>query len=73
MLTAEYSEEGQEVAICFDTEGLGLLVAALNRIPEGDHCHLMTATWGGAELDEQAIGNGTTLIHHLRLVRRRSP
>lgn len=70
MLTVEYDEKGEEVAICFDPEGLRLLVASLERLKGNGHDHLMTPTWSGAELDEKPLGEGTKLVHHLRLVHR---
>lgn len=73
MLTVEYSEEGQEMAICFDYAGQRLLEKALQGVPEGSHTHLMTESWGGGELDEVAVGEDTRLIHHLRLVHRKYP
>lgn len=72
MLTVEYDEKGEEVAICFDPDGLRLLMAALERLTGNDHDHLMTPAWSGVELDEKPLGERTKLIHHLRLVRRES-
>lgn len=60
-----------EVAICFDREGLDLLVSKLNLLREKvDHIHLMTPSWSGNELTEKCQGGEDfSLIHHLRLVR----
>ncbi|MFD2235796.1 Imm32 family immunity protein [Phaeospirillum tilakii] len=71
MLTVEYSEESQEVAICFDYAGQRLLENALKDVPEGSHSHLMTESWGGWDLDEVTVGEEARLIHHLRLVHRK--
>ena len=58
------------VTICFDPDVLRLLVSALERLRGNDHDHLMTPAWSGTDLDERPLGEGTKLIHHLRLVRR---
>lgn len=73
MLTVEYDEIREEVSICFDPEGLRLLMAALERLKGNDHEHLMTPAWAGTELDEKSLGEGAKLIPHLRLVRREVP
>lgn len=71
MLSVEYSEQRQEVAICFDREGLKILMKSLERLgskPTSDHDHLMVPSWGGHELSEDVQGEGNKLIPHLRLV-----
>ena len=60
-----------EVAICFDREGLELLISRLSRLREVvDHDHMKTSAWGGHELPgAPAGGERYTLVNHLRLVR----
>ncbi|MBW8285911.1 MAG: immunity protein 32 [Rhizobium sp.] len=66
----EQSDEG-EVAICFDQEGLELLISKLSKLRGGpDHLHLMTPAWAGSELtEERQGGGGYELCNSLRLVR----
>lgn len=60
-----------EVAICFDEEGLELLEYRLKLLRHGkipNHDHLMT--WSGDELTEEKQGDDRDiLVNHLRLVR----
>ena len=60
-----------EVAICFDAEGLAFLIKRLEALlVRVDHDHLMTPSWAGNELTEDAKGGERyQLIHSLRLVR----
>ncbi|QND49444.1 immunity protein 32 [Rhizobium lusitanum] len=72
ILTVEH-EKGTdgEIAICFDTEGLSLLLKKLSYLADNeDHLHLMTETWGGDDLTEAVQGGDNyRLVHSLRLVR----
>jgi hypothetical protein len=57
-----------EIEIFCDLEGLSLLAKQLEHLKSGSsHVHLMTPAWAGDELSEKAVGNGTTLINHLRI------
>jgi Immunity protein 32 len=60
-----------EVALCFDSEGLDLLIRKLEHLRSKiDHLHLMTPAWAGHELTEDlAGGEQFQLINSLRLVR----
>lgn len=60
-----------EVAICFDDQGLDLLIEKLSRLRgKKNHMHLMTPTWAGDELSEHKQGNDEyKLLNHLRLVK----
>ena len=70
MLTLEVNEDAQTVELYFDSEGLGLLMRRLQLLRDKPgHDHLMTSSWAGTELDETPQGNGTTLKHHLVLIR----
>ena len=70
MLTVELDPDQDAVTISFDEDGLDLLVKRLEMLRKGSgHDHLMTASWAGTELDENPVGSGTMLKHHLRLVR----
>ena len=61
-----------EVAICFDDEGIELLIKKLVRLRGvRDHEHLKTPGWAGAELtDNKQGGDEYTLLNHLQLVKR---
>jgi hypothetical protein len=60
-----------EVAICFDEQGLDLLMQRLERLRgKRDHSHLMTPSWSGVDLTEQKQGGEDyALVNHLRLVK----
>ena len=72
LLTVEKEKTDQgEVAICFDSEGLDLLLATLSalRYTTG-YAHVMAPAWGGTALTEIAQGGDRfELCNHLRLVR----
>ncbi len=71
-LTVEIdNSEHPEVAICFDLQGLDLLISKLEYLKmHVDHLHLMTPSWAGNELTEETNGGGNyKLLHSLRLVR----
>lgn len=73
-LTVEIEDGDQapsEVAICFDDEGLELLILKLERLRgKRDHTHLMTPSWAGNELTEEKQGGSDyCLVNHLRLVK----
>lgn len=73
ILTVEKElRESGEIAICFDEEGLELLISRLVKLRgRVDHTHLMTASWAGDELTEEKLGgDGYELVNHLRLVKR---
>ncbi|WP_184355884.1 Imm32 family immunity protein [Rhizobium sp. BK602] len=72
ILTVEHEKGSHgEISICFDSEGLSLLLKKLSYLADNrDHLHLTTKTWGGNELTEVAQGNNNyQLVHSLRLVR----
>lgn len=60
-----------EVALCFDAEGLNLLLEKLEYLKSHvDHLHLMTPSWAGEELTEEKFGGEDyELVDSLRLVR----
>mgnify|MGYP000892107192 CR=1 FL=1 len=63
--------EHPEVALCFDAEGLDVLIRKLAHLKTKiDHSDLMTPAWAGHELTESPVGGKHyQLIHSLRLVR----
>ncbi len=74
MLTVEMHDAVQaaagnaEIEIFCDAEGLALLARQLDHLRKGStHIHLMTPAWAGNELDEAPLGEGTTLVNHLRI------
>ncbi|MGK9204195.1 hypothetical protein [Sinorhizobium meliloti] len=72
ILTVELENaEDPEVAVCFDLEGLDLLISKLEASRKsGDHSHLLTPSWAGDSLTEEKQGDERyELVHHLRLVR----
>jgi hypothetical protein len=72
ILTVELENaENPEVAVCFDFEGLHLLISKLEALRNsGDHSHLLTPSWAGDSLSEEKQGGDRyELVHHLRLVR----
>ena len=75
MLTVEIknnqNKDIEEVAICFDKEGLDELIKHLEKLrKKPDHTHLMTPSWAGTELTEiKQGGKKYSLVNHLRLVR----
>ena len=75
-LTVELQKrEHPEVALCFDAEGLELLIRKLEHLrARVDHLHLMTPAWAGQGLTEQTAGGEQyQLINSLRLVRLPDP
>jgi Immunity protein 32 len=60
-----------EVAVCFDDEGLDLLIKKLSWLKyKKDHLHLMTPSWAGNELSPDKCGGADySLINHVRLVK----
>jgi hypothetical protein len=65
---AKASEGVTEVEIFCDPEGLALLSKQIEHLKAGSsHVHLMTPAWAGNELGEKPLGNGTTLVDHLRI------
>lgn len=75
ILTLEIKEQSpineSELALCFDDEGLGILIGKLQSLMETkDHLHLMTPSWAGDDLTEDKIGGEDyVLLNHLRLVK----
>jgi len=66
----ENTEQG-EIAICFDDDGLALLLKKLKFLENNNgHLHLMTPSWGGNELTEVPQGSDNyTLVNSVRLVK----
>ncbi len=72
ILTIELEHaEHPEVALCFDREGLDLLMAKLETLRNAPgHIHLMTPSWAGDSLTEEKQGGERyELVNSLRLVR----
>ena len=72
ILTIEFdTTDHSEVAICFDAEGLNLLLSKLEYLKTHiDHLHLLTPSWAGNELSEDKMGGERyELINSLRIVR----
>jgi hypothetical protein len=75
ILTVEAKRPGdqpiEEVAVCFDDDGLHTLIDKLQRLQgKCDHTHLMTPAWAGNELTEEKQGGAEyELVNHVRLVK----
>lgn len=70
-LTVELEKgDNPEVAICFDGEGLELLMSKLEWLRKRvDHIHLMTPAWAGRELTQEKFGGDKyDIVNSLRLV-----
>lgn len=71
ILTVEKEKcDDGEIAICFNHEGLELLISKLMKLRGGpDHLHLMTPAWAGSELTEEGQGGPRyEVCNSLRLV-----
>lgn len=73
LLTVEYDNEGDQLELHLNDEGIDQLVVFLNRLKENkknDHCHLMTKDWGGNELsnERQNMDSNFQLINRLKLI-----
>lgn len=66
MLTVELGDESRVVEIHCDRDGLETLIRHLKSLRRaGEHVHLKTPSWAGAELTEVRHGKSTTLVNHL--------
>jgi len=79
MLTVEVKDASKiadglsEAEIYCDEVGIAELKKAIAFLDSGEtHVHFMTESWAGAELTEEAQGEGNTLLHHLKITMRRS-
>lgn len=65
MFTVEINEKQEAVEIFLDDDGIDRLVRVLTRMKgKCTHDHLMTPSWGGGELGEEAHGQNK-LVNHL--------
>ena len=68
ILTFELSADCNQLDIHGDTAGLQDLLQTLQRvISSHEHEHLMTPSWGGNELTEEAQGQGGRLINKVTI------
>lgn len=69
MLTFEL-KDGDEIEIHGDEDGLRRLLEAVRRVLEtGEHDHLMTPAWGGAELSQEKQGPRNRLLNKVSIRR----
>lgn len=69
LLTFELTQTGDTVEIHADLVGLTRLIKTLQNVLErGEHEHLMTPRWGGAELSEEKQGRETKLLDHVKVI-----
>lgn len=68
LLTFELTEDGDEIEIHGDRDGLLSLIAMLKKVVDySEHEHLMTPSWGGAELSDEKQGERNTLINKVSI------
>lgn len=64
-------EEPCEVEVCFDEEGLDVLISRLDLLKskKTDHVHLFTPAWGmdDEDLTEDKLKKDNFLVHHMKL------
>lgn len=62
-----------ELEVFLDAAGLDSLLAQLRFLKEGrtEHVHLMSETWGGAHLDDQAQRVENAPIGHVKILFRK--
>jgi immunity protein 32 of polymorphic toxin system len=69
LLTFELVGDG-ELEIHGDAQGLQDLIRSLSRVAQtGEHDHLMTPSWGGQELSEEAQRPGARLVNKVTIRR----
>lgn len=85
LLTFELSEEGDELTVYGDPQGLRLLASRITELAAKAEAlskpgveQLSTSVWGGNELSLQPQGTNTRLIYHVRVAakpptRKKSP
>ena len=63
-----WRERKLEVEIYLDRGALEELVQQLQHLKEpGDHCHFMTPTWGGKELQDEPHIQGNVIADHMKI------
>jgi len=67
LLSFELSQDNDELDIHCDEEGLIRLKQALSNLQSSQHEHLMTPSWGGSELSEQAQSSGSSLLNKVTI------
>jgi hypothetical protein len=68
LLTFELSNDIQEIEIHGNEKGLRKLIEIIERTIElKTHDHLMTPSWSGSELTEEAQGDNTRLINKVTI------
>lgn len=68
MLTFELHADGDELDVHLDAKGLQMLRAALAAVEQtGEHEHLMTKAWGGAELSEDKQAEDSLLLNKVTI------
>jgi hypothetical protein len=72
MLTFELDENGEQLHVCTNPEGLEALIEHLSRLLDSakrgktEHIHLMTKEWGDGDLtSEPQIGK---LLNHVKVL-----
>jgi hypothetical protein len=73
ILSFATDNDGDQLFIHADVKGLDHLIRSLTHIRKKvdenycEHEHLMTDAWGGRELSERSMQDGTNLIHHVKI------
>jgi hypothetical protein len=74
MLSFEYEPNDEALLIHGSPESLRHLASLLNQLADGvasdkpDHLHLMSPSWGGTELSNQAQSSTARLFHHVKIM-----
>ncbi|MCK6439636.1 MAG: immunity protein 32 [Planctomycetes bacterium] len=68
ILTFELSDDGDELHVFGNQEGLEELLHSINSVLKSrDHDHLMTPEWAGQELTSEPMLGGGTLLNHVKI------
>lgn len=66
ILTFELSEDGDELDIHCDEQGLNMLIQSLHRLSNANqHEHLLSPSWGGSQLSEEKQSEQSKLINKI--------
>ncbi len=68
-VTFEYNSDEEKLEIHGSASALKELARLIHDLAErgSDHEHLMTPSWGGAELAEDRQGKSNELVHHVKV------
>jgi hypothetical protein len=73
MLSCEYDNEDEKIAIHFDKTGAELLIKRIEcllKVDRDEHVHLFSKEWGGNELDiikDDALEKNSIFVNHVKI------